>query len=39
MLFDNNDQQNKYYKVWKEILKIINEGNGALRLHEKDNDF
>ena len=43
MLFDNNDQQNKYYKVWKEILKIINGGNGALKLHEKvrlfDNDL
>ena len=23
MLFVNNDQQNKYYQVWKEILKII----------------
>ena len=24
MLFVDNDQQNKYYQVWKEILKIIN---------------
>ena len=25
MLFADNDQQNKYHQVWKEILKIINE--------------
>ena len=24
MLFVDNDQKNKYYRVWKEILKIIN---------------
>ena len=24
MLFADNDQQNKYHQVWKEILKIIN---------------
>ena len=24
MLFVDNDQQNKYYQGWKEILKIIN---------------
>ena len=35
MLFANNDQQNKYYQVWKEILKIINRGHGELKLHEK----
>ena len=34
MLFANDDQQNKY-QVWKEILKIINGGNGELKLHEK----
>ena len=28
MLFVNNDQKNKYYQVWKEILKIINESHG-----------
>ena len=28
MLFINNDQKNKYYQVWKEILKIINGGHG-----------
>ena len=31
MLFVDNDQQNKYYRVWKEILKIINEGYGELK--------
>ena len=35
MLFANNDQQNKYHQVWKEILKINNGGNGELKLHEK----
>ena len=31
MLFVNNDQQKKYYQVWKEILKIINGGHGELK--------
>ena len=43
MIFANEDQQNKYHQVWKEILKIINRGNGELKLHEKirlfDNDL
>ena len=43
MLFADNDQQNKYHQVWKEILKIINGGHGELKLHEKiklfDTDF
>ena len=43
MLFTDNDQQNKYHQVWKEILKIINGGHGELKLHEKsrlfDNDL
>ena len=43
MLFDNINQQNKYYQVWKDIFKIINEGYGELKLHEKirlyDNDL
>ena len=43
MIFANDDQQNKYHQVWKEILKIIDGGNGELKLHEKirlfDNDF
>ena len=43
MIFANDDQQNKYHQVWKEILKIINGGNRELKLHEKiklfDNDL
>ena len=43
MLFTDNDQQNKYHQVWKEILKIINGGHGELKLHEEirlfDNDL
>ena len=35
MLFTDNDQQNKYHQVWKDILKIINGGHGELKLHEK----
>ena len=35
MLFDNINHQNKYYQVWKDILKIINGGHGELKLHEK----
>ena len=31
MLFINNDQKNKYCRVWKEILKIINGGHGELK--------
>ena len=31
MLFVNNDHQNKYFRVWKEILKIINEDHGELK--------
>ena len=43
MIFSNDDQQNKYHQVRKEILKIINDGHGELKLHEKirlfDNDL
>ena len=43
MLFDDINQQNKYYQVWKDIFKIINVGHGELKLHEKirlyDNDL
>ena len=43
MLFSDNDQQNKYHQVWKEILKIVNRENGELKLYEKirlfDNDL
>ena len=35
MLFDDIEQQNKYYQVWKDIFKIINRGHGELKLHEK----
>ena len=31
MLFVNSDQQNKYYRVWKEIIKLINGGYGKLK--------
>ena len=31
MLFVNNNQKNKYYRVWKEILKIINGCHGELK--------
>ena len=43
MIFANDDQQNKYHQVLKEILKIINGGHVELKLHEKirlfDNDL
>ena len=43
MLFADIDQQDKNHQVWKEIQKIINRGNGELKLHEKirlfDNDL
>ena len=35
MIFDNDDQKNKYHQIWKEILKIINKENEELGLHEK----
>ena len=35
MLFVNNDQKNKYYQVWKEILKIINRGHGELKSNKE----
>ena len=35
MLFDNINQQNKYYQVWKDIFKVINGGHGELKKHEK----
>ena len=35
MLFDNINKQNKYYQAWKDIFKIINRGQGELKLHEK----
>ena len=35
MIYSNDEQQNKYHQVWKEIFKIINGGHGELKLHEK----
>ena len=35
MIFSNDDQKNKYHQVWKEIFKIVDNGNGELNLHEK----
>ena len=35
MIFSNDDQKNKYHQVWKEIFKIVNNGNGKLEIHEK----
>ena len=36
-------KKNRYHQVWKEILKIVDNGNGELNLHEKivlsDNDM
>ena len=34
-IFFNDDQKNKYHQVWKEIFKIVDNGNGKLKLHEK----
>ena len=39
MIFANDDQQNKYHQVWKEILKIINRGNNELKFHGKIIDY
>ena len=35
MVFCNDDQRDKYHQVWKEIFKIINDGNGEIKMHEK----
>ena len=35
MIFSNDDQRDKYHRVWKEIFKIINDKNGELKIHEK----
>ena len=34
MLFDDINKQNKYYHAWKDILGVINRGQGELKLHE-----
>ena len=31
----NDDRRDKYHQVWKEIFKVINYGNGELKMHEK----
>ena len=33
------DQKNKYHQVWKEIFKLVNDGNVELKLHEKTRLF
>ena len=33
------DQKTKYHQVWKEVFKNINDGNGELKLHEKNRLF
>ena len=30
-----DDQKNKYHQVWKEVFKLVNDGNGELKLHKK----
>ena len=35
MIFSNDDQKNKYHQVWKEVFKIVDNGNGELKIHEK----
>ena len=35
IIFSNDGQKNKYHQVWKEIFKIVDNGNGELNLHEK----
>ena len=35
MIFSNDNQKNKYHQVWKETFKIVNNGNGELKIHEK----
>ena len=35
MIFSNDDQRDKYHRVWKEIFKIVNDKNGELKMHEK----
>ena len=35
MICSNDDQKNKYHQIWKEIFKIVNNGNGEIKIHEK----
>ena len=34
-----DDQKNKYHQVWKEVFKLVNDGNRELMLHEKNRLF
>ena len=34
-----DDQKHKYHLVWKEVFKLVNDGNGELMLHEKIRSF
>ena len=34
-IISNDDQKNKYHQISKEIFKIVNNGNGELKIHEK----
>ena len=34
-----DDQKNKYHQVWKEVFKLVSDGNGELKLHEKNRLF
>ena len=35
MIFSNDDQKNKCHQISKENFKIVDNGNGELKLHEK----
>ena len=30
-----DDKKHKYHQVWKEVFKLVNDGNGELKLHVK----
>ena len=34
-IFSNDDKKKKYHQVWKQTFKIVDNGNGELKLHEK----
>ena len=35
MIISNDDQKDKYHQVWKKFFKIVNDGNGELKIYEK----
>ena len=43
MIFSNDDQENKYHQVWKQMFAIVhsavNDKNGELKIHEKNGLF